>query len=513
MPAHLLVVPIVLPLIAGALLLVLERWRPGWQTPVGVAATLLLALAACALAIAADRGEIAVYLLGNWRAPYGIVLVLDRLAALMLVLTSALAFGCALAATGPFSARGPHYAAFFQFQLAGLNGAFLTGDVFNLFVFFEVLLIASYALLLSGAGSRALRVGFQYIVINLVGSTLFLVAASLLYGVVGTLNLADLALRLRDLAGEDLALAHAGLLLLLTVFALKAALLPFGFWLPATYAGAPAPVAALFAIMTKVGVYAILRVCTTVWGEGGDSAFFAGPVTTLLVVAGVATVVHGASGALAADSLRTVIACLVAMSSGSLIAVAAANPAESAGALYYLVHSTLVGGALFLLAGPIARQRGDIGDQLRAGPRIEDPALLGAGFFVAAVAVAGMPPLSGFIGKVQMLESVRATEHAAAVWAMLLASGLVTTIALSRAGSRVFWKSTVKPAPTGGAMSHGERAGLFWILGLLALLAVAAAPAARFAAGAAAELAQPRAYIDAVMDADPIPPPARALKR
>ncbi len=350
----------------------------------------------------------------------------------------------------------PHFDAFFQFQLAGLNGAFLTGDLFNLFVFFEVLLIASYALLLSGAGRRTLRVGFQYIVINLVGSALFLFAASLLYGVVGTLNLADLALRLRDLAGPGLALAHGGMLLLLMVFALKAALLPFGFWLPATYAGAPAPVAALFAIMTKVGVYAILRVCTTVWEAGGESAFFAGPVMTLLIVAGMATVAYAAAGALAADTLRTVIACLVAMSSGSLIAVAAANPGALGGALYYLVHSTLVGGALFLLAGPVARQRGEIGDQLRAGPRVGQPALLGAGFFVAAAAIAGLPPLSGFVGKVLMLESVRATEHAAAVWAMLLASGFVATIALSRAGSRVFWKSAMTPVPAGGALSRGE---------------------------------------------------------
>ncbi|MFN7309491.1 MAG: proton-conducting transporter membrane subunit, partial [bacterium] len=313
----LVVAPIVLPLVAGAALLLLERHRPGWVPVLSLAAVLaLLAIDLRLLAIAAT-GEVQAYLLGNWRAPFGIALALDRLAALMLLLTAVVALAALLYARGGDERRGPHFHALFQIQLMGLNGAFLTADLFNLFVFFEVLLIASYGLLLHGAGAARLRASLHYVTFNLTGSALFLIAVATLYGVTGTLNMADLADRIEWAGPDNAALIQAAGLLLLVVFSVKAALLPLYFWLPDTYAAASAPVAALFAIMTKVGVYAIARMYTLVFGEsGGVAADLAQPWLPWLAMG---TLLLAAIGALAAVQLRGLIAYLVVASAGMLL--------------------------------------------------------------------------------------------------------------------------------------------------------------------------------------------------
>lgn len=510
-PDQLLIAPVALPFCAGALLLLLERVRPAFRSGVAAVSTLAFAAIALALVVRADQGSVAVYLLGNWPAPYGIALALDRTSALMLALTAALALASQCASFGPFAERAPHYRAIFQFQLAGLAGAFLTADIFNLFVFFEVLLIASYALLLHAAGGRALRAGFSYIVVNLVGSTLFLVAASLAYGVAGTLNLADLAVRITVLQGADLVLARAAILLLIVVFAIKAALLPFGFWLPATYSNAPAPVLVLFAIMTKVGVYAILRMATTVWGVGEGVGFRDELGTPPLLGAGLLTIGYAGCGALAASRLAPLVASLVVMSSGVLVAGLAVAPDRLGGVLYYLVHSTLIAALLFLLVVAIARQRGDVGDALVGGPATRDCLLLGAGFFMAAVAIAGLPPFSGFVGKILILEATRAASAAGPLWFALLASGLVATIALSRAGSRVFWVARPPLGDDRGAIAVAERVALCWLTALLLALVVGAGPAARYTSAAAAQLANPRAYIEAVLGAPVVSSPTRTV--
>lgn len=508
-PQQLLIAPVALPLCAGALLLLLERLRPTSQSVVAAVSTLTFAAIAVALLVHADQGSVAVYLLGNWPAPYGIALALDRTSALMLALTAALALASQCASFGPFAERAPHYRAIFQFQLAGLAGAFLTADVFNLFVFFEVLLIASYALLLHAAGGRALQAGFSYIVVNLVGSTLFLVAASLAYGVAGTLNLADLAVRITVLHGTDLALARAAILLLIIVFAIKAALLPFGFWLPATYSNAPVPVLVLFAIMTKVGIYAILRVATTTWGAGDGVGFRDGLAAPLLLGAGLLTMGYAAFGALAASRLATLVANLVVLSSGVLVAGFAVAPERLGGVLFYLVHSTLIGALLFLLVAAIARQRGYAGDALVEGPPMRDCLQLGAGFFMAAVAIAGLPPFSGFVGKILILEATRAASTAGPLWFALLASGLVATIALSRAGARVFWVARPPLGDDRDAITVAERVALGWLTALLLALVVGAGAAVRYTSAAAAQLASPRAYIEAVLGAPAVPSPSR----
>jgi multicomponent K+:H+ antiporter subunit D len=503
-PEHWLVVPIVLPLFAAVLLLLLERIRPTWQAPISLLVTVAVAVLAFRLAAVADTDRIGVYLLGNWRAPFGIVLVLDRLAALMLALTGVVAVA-SLAAALRLAPRGPHFHAFFQMQLAGLNGAFLTGDVFNLFVFFEVLLIASYALLLHQAGGRTLRAGMHYVVINLIGASLFLVAASLLYGVAGTLNFADLAGRLPALPPWDAGLARGAALLLLVVFGVKAAVLPLGFWLPETYGAAPAPIAALFAIMTKVGIYAIIRVSFTVFGgddwmtDWGRSALFA---------LGISTITFGAMGALATKRLVPLIAYLVLISSGTLIAAAMLGTAALGGALYYLVHTTLAVASLFLIVHAIAEQRGARADRFGNGPPLAQPTLLGMLFLVGAIAAAGLPPLSGFIGKVLMLQGSGQAPFAGWFWTAVLGSGLLATFALARAGSSVFWKT--HGAATGSSMAMGDRAGVAVLAVAGTLLIVCAGGAARYSMATAQQLAQPRLYAGAVMGQAPVSPQERS---
>ncbi|MCC7327411.1 MAG: monovalent cation/H+ antiporter subunit D [Burkholderiales bacterium] len=498
-----LVVPFLLPLVAGALLLIVERYRPRWQAPFGVVATLLLLLVAWRLLQFADRDDIGVYLLGNWPAPFGIVLVVDRLAALLILLTSVVALASQVAARG-IAPRGAHFQAFFQFQLAGLNGAFMTGDLFNLFVCFEVLLIASYALLLHDGGGRALRAGFHYVVINLVASTLFLVAATLLYGVTGTLNMADLAVRLAALPEANAGLAQAAAMLLLVVFGIKAALLPLGFWLPATYSAASGPVAVLFSVMTKVGVYGVLRVSMLLFG--GAAGPMEGWGAPALLALGIATIAFGAIGTLAADRLSTLIGALVLVSSGTLIAAITLGTGALAGALYYLVHSTLAVALLFLLAAAIGAQRGVTADNFATAPPVAQPVTLGALFVGAAAAAAGMPPFAGFIGKVLMLEGSRGAAHAAWFWAALLAGGIVAVFALGRAGSRVFWK--VRGAAVGAAMPASTAAGVGMLAAALLAWMFAAGPAVRYAGATARQLAQPGLYVDAVARKAPVPSPA-----
>ncbi len=519
---HWIVLPVVLPLVAGAALLLLERLRPGWLPALSLLSTLALLALAVKLLMQASSGEVQPYLLGNWAAPWGIALALDRLAALMLLLTALVALGSLLYALGGDAARGPHFHTLFQLQLMGLNGAFLTADLFNLFVFFEVLLAASYGLLLHGdsEGRRTrLKASIHYVTFNLTGSALFLIAVSLLYGLTGTLNMADLAHKLPQLGPENAALVQAAASMLLVVFAVKAALLPLYFWLPETYASASAPVAALFAIMTKVGVYAILRMTTLVFGAGGGAAALV--ATPALPVLALATLVLAAVGALAATRLRGLVAYLVVGSAGTLLlAVGLGTPGTVAAGLFYLVNSTLVAAAWFLLADRIGAARGDGnhgsgGDALRPALLRGGWAPLGIGFFIAAVAMAGVPPLGGFMGKALLLQGAGGTPFAPWVISLVLGSSLALLVALARAGSVIFWET----GPVGGSAHHSaagphhhrattrpaQTLAIVALLGCVLGAAVAAGPIAVYADATAAQLFERQRYIAAVLGARPVP--------
>ncbi|MGE0744159.1 MAG: monovalent cation/H+ antiporter subunit D [Rhodospirillales bacterium] len=470
-----IIVPTVLPAMTAALLVLAMRNSLAAQRAISIAATAaLLAVAIGLYGLAAD-GVVRPYFVGNWPAPFGIVLVLDRLSATMLMLTAALALVVVLYAAAGWDTRGRHFHMLFQFQLLGINGAFLTGDVFNLFVFFEVMLIASYGLMLHGGGATRLKAGFQYVAINLVASTLFLFAVGLIYAVTGTLNMADLAVKAAAVAPADAALLKTGALLLFLVFAVKAALVPLHWWLPGTYAATSAPSAALFMIMTKVGAYAILRVHGQMFGAGDGAVSQA--ASALVMPAALVTLAAGAVGMLAARRLRDLICFAVVASMGTLlVAVAAFDIGGTTAALYYLVHSTLAGAALFLLADLVADRRGAWLDRLVPADALPRTMLFAALFFLAAIAMAGMPPLSGFIGKLMILDATRGAPGWATVWTVVLVASLLMIVAFGRAGSTLFWKT--------GGMSTVDRGSERRALLPLAMVGALLAGMAAMTAGA-----------------------------
>lgn len=497
-PTHLVAAPVLLPLFAGVLLLFAARLEALSRRILGLSATLAQLALALALLSATAGGDILVYALGDWPAPFGIVLVADRLAAWMLLITALVALFALFHASRGDDLKGRHFPVLFQLQLFGLNGAFLTGDLFNLFVFFEILLLASYGLLLHGGGPARTRAGLHFVIINLVGSTLFLFAVGALYGVLGTLNMADLALKVAAAPAENLGVVRAAGLLLFAVFALKAALLPLYLWLPAAYASATPAVAALFAIMTKVGVYSLLRVYTLIFGAGAGGA--AGLIDAWLLPLALATLVLGALGALASRELRHQIAYFVVASTGFLLTTFGLGSAAGiAAGLYYLPHTTFAAAAFFLLAEAIARRRGVLADRFDPGPDIAGGTRLGALFFLTALLVAGLPPLSGFLGKFMTLRAALAHPAWPAVMAIVLSAGLLSLIALARSGSLLFFRAQGRVEPTPSPATLGELAPVLALLGLCLALTAGAGPASEFVRATADQLLTPHAYVHAVL--------------
>lgn len=559
MSPHLIIAPVLLPVLTAALMLALGEQRretlAGLNVGsclVGLALSILLAWSVHHGAAPASPGQtpgsigtLGIYLPANWPTPFGIVLVLDRLSSAMLLLTSVMATAALIFAVARWDRIGVHFHPLFQIQLMGLNGAFLTGDLFNLFVFFEVLLAASYGLLLHGPGRQRVGAGLHYIAINLVASSFFLVGAAMLYGVTGTLNMADLAVRIPEVAAQDQAMLHAGVAILGMAFLTKAAVWPMGFWLVPAYSAAGAPVAALFSIMTKVGIYAILRL----WSLG-----FSGEEGTLrwgadwLVAGGLATVAFGLLGLLQARQLGRVTGFGVMVTSGTLLAAIGFNqPTVTGGALYYLLSSTMAAGAMFLLIELIDRSRlleSEFPNPDDADPvpffldEIEPPrdtnldeqqealtgrvipastAFLGFSFLACTLLLTGMPPLSGFIGKFMMLSGLLSTEEAGsalqepvstAAWVMLalvIMSGFAALVALSRTGIRMFWTPRDRPA---AQLKVLECLPIGLLLTLCLLISFRAEPLARYLQAAASELKDPHGYVQAVQGVRPLPPPS-----
>jgi len=524
--AHLIILPVVIPMIAGAAMLLMDDSRRIWRARLGVLAVLAQLAAALALLARADAagGTAGVYLLGDWAAPFGIVLVADRLAAMMLVLAAVLGLAALVYAQARWDRAGVHFHTLFQFQLMGLNGAFLTGDLFNLFVCFEILLAASYGLLLHGSGTPRVKAGLHYIAVNLVASFLFLIGASLIYGAVGTLNMADLAGRMAGLAGQDKVLLQVGAGVLGCAFLIKAAAWPLNFWLPAAYASAAAPVAALFAIMTKVGVYAVLRMGTLLAAaDPGSGGVYGAP---WIFAVGLVTLALGAAGLLASQELRRQAAWSVLVSSGTLLAAVGYAQAEVlASALYYLLVSTLAIAAFFLLieivesqspagASVLALTLEAFGlEDAPAGPDQPDEvvgvtipaamAILGVAFVACALLITGLPPLSGFVAKFGMLAGALrgagpGTPISGSAWlllAVVLGSGLAGMIALVRSGIRTFWaveRGAVRLRPV-------EALPMLGLLGLCVAMTAAGEPLMRYLDATARALHAPQGYVEAVM--------------
>ena len=416
-----------------------QDWRQPWRRGISYTSGLLGLFTAVNYLIFASSGQISVYNLGEWAAPFGIVLVLDQLSALMLVLTYGLAVPVMWFASKEWDERGRYFHAMCHFLLMGLTGAFLTGDLFNLFVFFEILLMASYVLLLHGQGKARFQLGIHYVTINLLASALFLIGLGMIYGSVGSLNMADVARLMPLLEGDQHRIAVAGGLLLFTVFGIKAAMLPVGFWLPKTYAVATTPVAALFTIMTKVGIYAILRVNGTVF----DDAISREILQYILLPIGLITSVYGVIGAMGAERLRRFIGFMILSSVGTiLIAISLFNTLAWAAALYYLVHSTIIAAAFYILSGWITSQRGEFKDHFKIAPQMKQHKVVALTYFTIALMMAGLPPFSGFLGKVFILQATAHSPYQLLIIVTVLVVSLLSIIAFTRVGFVIFWRAT-----------------------------------------------------------------------
>ncbi|MGE3712275.1 MAG: monovalent cation/H+ antiporter subunit D [Hyphomicrobiaceae bacterium] len=532
-----MIAPVVLPLAAGAIMLALGgEQRRNVNAALNVASTFALVAISIALLRAADAvptGVAGVYRLGDWPAPFAIVLVADRLATLMLLLSSLLAASALIFSLARWHRAGVLFHPLFQFLLVGINGAFLTGDLFNLFVFFEVMLAASYGLALHGSGSARVMAGLHYIVVNLAASLLFLVGVSLIYGVAGTLNMADLAARIPAIRIEDRALLEAGAGILGIAFLVKAGMWPLCFWLPGTYAVVPPPVAAIFAVLTKVGAYIVLRLWLLLFGgEAGASAQFGGE---WLLLGGMATVAFGAIGSLASQDMARLAAFSVLVSSGTVLAAIGMGQVGVTGAaLFYLISSTFGLGAFFLLIELVERGRepgadvlavtreiygdeNELEDSVEVGIAI--PAtmgILGLAFIGCALVISGLPPLSGFIAKFALLTAALNPQAAQddavpiAAWILLVAvmlSGLAALIAMTRAGIRTFWASPDRTVPRVRLIEIAPVAAL---LLLCAIQTIQAGPIMRFMQATAQSLHAPHDYIRGVLGSRAEQPRGRA---
>ncbi|MCO5066182.1 MAG: monovalent cation/H+ antiporter subunit D [Rhizobiaceae bacterium] len=528
---HLTIAPILLPLLTGALLLLFDERRHTLKALMSVGAVLLLIVVNMTLLEVADRGGTGVYLLGNWPAPFGIVLVLDRLSAVMLLMTSLLAIAALFFSLARWHKAGSHFHSLFQFLLMGLNGAFLTGDLFNLFVFFEVVLSASYGLLLHGSGPHRVRAGLHYVAINLAASALFLVGVSLIYGVTGTLNMADLVGRIGSVPPENRFLLEAGASILGIAFLVKAGMWPLCFWLPGAYSAAAAPVAAIFAVLSKMGIYVLMRLSPLLFGAAAGTS--AGFDDKWLFAGGLATLAFGAIGVLASQAMVRLAAFSVLVSSGTLLAaVAMSDDRTTAAALYYMVNSTLTIGALFLLIELLDRAQdpaaavlsvtmeaygdGDE-DEIEEEVGVTIPAtlaILGVSFGICGILLSGLPPLSGFVGKFALLSAAldAGNRISTANWlffAMLILSGLFALVAMLRAGIRIFWAPVEIIVPRVRVI---EFVPVAFLLALCTWMTAQAGPTMRYLDATAQALHDPASYVRDVLSYAPVPPPMKAAQ-
>jgi multicomponent K+:H+ antiporter subunit D len=529
---HLVVLPVVVPLIAGALMFFLpDAQRTARVTLAAVSVVIQLAVAATLLYLTSDAAPyiwadgIGVYAIGGWPAPFGIVLVVDRLSAVMLTLGAIVALATLVYSVARWDRPGQPFHSLFQFLTMGLNGAFLTGDLFNLFVFFEILLAASYGLMLRGGGALRVKLALHYIAVNLAASLLFLIGVALIYGVAGTLNMADLAGRAAARAPADRALLDAGAAILGIAFLVKAASWPLNFWLPGAYSVALAPVAASFAMMTKVGFYAVLRLSTLMqeYETLGAALFYIG----------LGTLITGTIGMLAAKHLARLVAHSVLVSMGILLASLGLRiEALTTPVLFYLIVSVLTTCTFFMLTGMTDRTRvtdspespedrgAEEAEPVYIAYGIKQPSIHGNGedvgiaipatmaflgmvFVCCVLLVSGLPPLPGFLAKFALLSTVMRSAAAngapISTWVFCVAiiiSGFASVIALSRIGMRLFWSIAARTTPR---LRLLEATPVVAMILVCIALAVAADPITRYLDHAAQSLHQPDTYIRTVL--------------
>ena len=488
----LLVLPLLIPFLAGIASLLVARIRP-LRRGIGLAGSLSLLAAAALLFEAVWRRGILVSQAGRWPAPFGISLVADTLSAVMVALTAVVGLAVTVYSLGSpeIDAEAAGYDPPFQILMMGTCGTFLTGDVFNLYVWFEVMLIASFVLLSLGPGRARIEGAVKYVALNLLASTLLLLAVGLLYGLVGTLNMADAARKLALV--EPPARTTACATLFMIAFGIKAAVFPLFFWLPASYHTPPVATSAVFGgLLTKVGVYALLRVFTLLFTR--DAGF----THTLILAASALTMVSGVLGTVVQDDFRRILSFHIVSQIGYLgMGLGLFSRLGLAGAVFFLVHIVLVKTSLFLISGVSRRIQGAerldrLGGLYRSHPGVS------ALFLVSALSLAGIPPLSGFFAKLALVRAGLAAGRYALVATALLTS-LLTLFSMLKIWNEAFWKR-----PPGGERARGGAGAALLapaaaLAGLAVAVGLAAGPLFSVALRAADELLDPGRYIEAVL--------------
>lgn len=489
--------PVLLPIIGAGLTTCLWKKRRAQRVVNAICIALLLAASLLLLVAVAQHGVLAIRF-GNWSAPFGVVFVADALAAAMVAITGILAAAVMIFGMADIRRR-EEQAGFYPLllgMLAGVNGAFLTGDIFNLYVWFEVMLITAMGLLSIGRNRARLDATVRYAVLNLFSTLLFLTGVALLYGATGTLNMADLARVLPETEPSiNLTLSA---LLLLCGFGIKAGYFPLFFWLPASYHTASITVSAIFAgLLTKVGVYACFRVFTLIFSVD-DSG-----IREIVAVLAAGTMLFGVFGAAAQWDVRRILSFHIVSQIGyMLLGLAISTQAAMAGAIFYIVHHIIVKANLFLLAGAIHRASGTFDLRKSGGLMYRNP-LLAALFLVPALSLAGLPPLSGFWAKFLVIDaSFRAGEHWLAGLALFV--GLLTLYSMSKIWMEAFWKKPVlprgeaRPVPLPMLVAIAALGALTLVIGLMPQ------PLILFSQTAAAALLEPAVYMSAVLAPEPI---------
>ena len=491
-----LAAPLALPFLTAVAAFLLRQSPAGrWISVIGNAA--LLVLAGVLMVQVLDQGVVAGQM-GGWQAPFGITLVADYLGGVMVVITAITALAVSVYALADIDTRKEAlgYHALFNVLIGGVTGAFLTGDLFNLYVWFEVMLISSFGLLVLGGTKEQIDGGIKYVTLNLVSTILFLSGIGLLYGMTGTLNMADLGRTVPGLDNQGLVTVIA--VMFMIAFGVKAAVFPLFFWLPAAYHTPAFSVSAVFAgLLTKVGVYALIRMFTLVFD--GDVAF---THTILLWVAGL-TMVTGVLGAAAQNDMRKILSFHIISQIGYMIlGLALLTPFALAGAVFYLVHHIIVKANLFLIAGVAQRVAGST-DLARIGGFYKSAPMLAVLFLIPAFSLAGFPPLSGFWAKYILVAA--ALEISAWIIAgVALLVGLLTIYSMTKIWAEAFWKPRPEGIdPTLHSLSASTRAALLLpVVGLAAMTLVIGFfpdPFVSFAETAADQLLDPTPYMTAVL--------------
>ncbi|MGF2949426.1 Na+/H+ antiporter subunit D [Microbacterium alcoholitolerans] len=443
---------VMLPLLGAAVTLIFGR-NPRLQVAVSSGTLAAVSIIAAVLLAGVDAADQAFAVsVGGWPVPFGIILYVDRLAALLVLVSSIVLLAVLLFSIGQGSADGAEETPISIFNPtylilgAGIFDAFIAGDLFNLYVGFEILLVASYVLITLGSTESRIRTGAVYIVVSLVSSILFLAAIAMIYGAVGTVNMAQVAERVAQLPQETQLVLH---LLLVVAFGIKAAIFPVSFWLPDSYPTAPAPVTAVFAgLLTKVGVYALIRTETQLFASNS--------IDTLLLIIALATMVVGVLGAVAQAELKRILSFTLVSHVGYMIFGLAIATEDAIGAtVYYIVHHIVVQTTLFLAVGLIERKAGST-SILRVSGLLKAAPLLAVLYFVPAINLGGLPPFSGFIGKVALFEA--AAEVGTPLMIVLIFGGILTSLltlyALMRAWNLAFWRSEEEGAESDGRIAY-----------------------------------------------------------